>query len=85
MAPHLEQVFELESMAAEHLGQEEWLKLTGCIFGCFVWRCSWRAQAVCVQYRVGRRLLMFVGKRVREFSKVSGVVCFIYVRSKNSL
>lgn len=31
-APHLEQVLEPESMAAEHLGQEAWLKLTGCIF-----------------------------------------------------
>lgn len=30
-APQLEQVLEPESMEELHLGQEVWLKLTGCI------------------------------------------------------
>lgn len=51
-APHLEQVFEPESMAAEHLGQEEWLKLTGCILGDLFCFRRWLGSKSCFDGRI---------------------------------
>lgn len=53
-------------MAAEHLGQVEWLKLTGCILGVFEGVAGKHKLFVCI---VDGRAWLFVGKRVGDFGK----------------